>query len=227
MDTPRKLVAAAFELLQANDWKGLAAVCDPLSLRSFKAEMLEEFDDEDFLTDKVDSGLAVELDDDQYADYCKYLSPVSMLRVEFPMLSSVAELRALDSFETFALWLEGKASGGRSEDDADTEAWIPNKEVRALPENEVIGCVFASPDIAHVLYRRKLPATAHDGYRSWLSKARAEHQEFMAAMYHHGDPSLITCRRQSDGTWRLVAKRHFMLFGALQVTELRADDHTT
>jgi hypothetical protein len=57
MRTPEKVVDAAFEALNLEDWARLADLCDPVSLRAFKREMLEDFcgsGDRDESTSEVD-----------------------------------------------------------------------------------------------------------------------------------------------------------------------------
>jgi hypothetical protein len=113
MNTPRQIVTAAFEALRANDWKGLAALCDPLSLDAFKIEMLEEFGDRFGEPDPEESTSTlepVELDDEQFIEYMKYLHPDRMMKVEFPKLSTMDDLRQMEPVGAFASWLEGQAA---------------------------------------------------------------------------------------------------------------------
>ena len=67
--------------------------------------MLEEFGDEvgERDSDVSTSTLApIELDDEQYAEYMKYLHPERMMKVEFPKLSTMDELRRLGGFARLA-----------------------------------------------------------------------------------------------------------------------------
>ena len=235
MNTPRHVVAAAFEALRRNDWKGLALLCDPLSLDAFKIEMLEEFGDHfgepdpDIPTSTMEP---IELDDEMYAEYMKYLHPDSMMKVEFPKLSTMDDLRHMEAVDAFACWMEGQASPGAAAADSSDEPWkngapkTDSSDRRSdWPRYAIIGCVFDSPDIAHVVYRPEASPLEHygDAWESWLSRAPAKYRDFMIAMHHRGIPMLITCRRQGDASWRLVANRRFSFFGSLQVVEFRRD----
>lgn len=221
MENPRKLVATAFELANARDYNALAALCDPLSLRSFKAEMLEEHDYEALAATPVDPDAPrIELTDEQYADYCKYVEPVRQFQLEFPRLEAIGDLRNLEPLEAFAVWMDGKAHHGLREEETRADAW---KDLTEHPEQEIIGCVFGTPDIAYVLHYNKTSAAGYEPYQVWLSETCAEHQDFMEAMHHRGHPSIVTCRRQTDGTWRVIASRNFLFFGGFSVTEFRTD----
>ncbi|MBA3341431.1 MAG: hypothetical protein H0W30_01030 [Gemmatimonadaceae bacterium] len=46
MKTPAETVKAAFDALNIEDWAGLMAACDPVSLRAFKRETVEDLSEE-------------------------------------------------------------------------------------------------------------------------------------------------------------------------------------
>ena len=132
--------------------------------------------------------------------------------------------------------MQGKANYGRSVEIDSDDPWIAELEAefegddpfsdREWPRYEIVGCVFDSPDIAHVVYRPQ--ASAQDvigaSYDDWLARAPSEYREYMIAMKHRGIPMLISCRRQKDGSWRLVGNRQFSFFSSLQIAEIRRDD---
>jgi len=238
MNTPRQVVTAAFDALRANDWKGLASLCDPLSLDAFRLEMLEEFGDQfgDPDPDASTSTLGpIELDDEHYLESMEHLHPDSRMKVVFPKLSTMDELRQLEPVEAFASWLEAQGSPREEVEDSREEPWT--KESHSVTETDssaprgvglryaIIGCVFDSMDIAYVIYRPAVfpPERYAEFYENWLSKAPAEYRDFMIAMHHRAIPTLIICRRQNDGSWALIANRRFMHFGSLQVLEIRRD----
>ena len=229
--TARHVVTSAFAALKARDYLALAELCDPISLLSFKTEMVEEFcgkyraDDNDETSSTLRT---IELTEEQYSEFCQCFDPVRLLKAEFPDLSTVEELSALEPVNLFATWLKGKSYDRFLDDLVSKEPWRQDSLKKcpdSWPDYQIIGCVYDSPDIAYVLYRNRLSAAdAAEGYNDWLASAPAAHREFMTAMHHRGDPILVTCRRQSDASWRLVAKRHFMLFGSLEVIELHHDE---
>jgi hypothetical protein len=241
MNTPRQIVTAAFDALRANDWKGLASLCDPLSLDAFKIEMLEEFGDRLGEPDSEESASTlepVELDDEEFIEYMKYLHPDSVMKVEFPKLSTMDDLRRMESVDAFAAWLEGQVTPRKALADVCEEFWQGGSNIGAVAETSrdlihyprytIIGCVFDSMDIAHVVYRPAVspPERYADVYESWFARWPAEYRDFVAALHHRGIPMLITCRKQTDGSWRIVASRRFMLFGSLSVVQVRRAEGT-
>lgn len=235
--TPRDAVTHAFAALKSRDYRALAELCDPISLRAFKAEMVEEYcgQYDAAAEDASRAGPAIELTDEQYEEWGKYLDPVRRLKTEFPDLSTVEELSAMAPVDVFASWLTAQSYDRFLDEHSSKKPWesgdsdwrgeSSERRHNAWPDYQIIGCVYDSSDIAHVLYRNRLSAAeAAVGYNDWLLHAPVEYREFMTAMHHRGDPIRVTCRRQSDGSWRLIAKRPFMLFGSLQIIELRSDD---
>jgi hypothetical protein len=63
-----------------------------------------------------------------------------------------------------------------------------------------------------------------DVYERWFARWPSEYRDFVAALHHRGIPMLITCRKQADGSWRIVASRRFMLFGSLSVVQISRED---
>jgi hypothetical protein len=197
--------------------------------------MLEEFGDRFGEPDPEESTSTlqpVELDDEQFVEYMKYLHPDSMMKVEFPKLSTMDDLRQMESADAFASWLEGQASPRKTLADPGQEPWKGGSDATAAAEsspalmnypcNTIIGCVFDSMDIAHVVYRPavSLPERYADVYESWFARWPSEYGDFVAALHHRGIPMLITCRKQADGSWKIVASRRFMLFGSLSVVQI-------
>jgi hypothetical protein len=190
--------------------------------------MLEEFDYESFDANTMEPRAApIELTDEQYAEYCKYLDPVRLFQNEFPLLSTVEDLKKLEPVTAFSVWMQGKSRHHPGECDADAEPWKATHNEISWPEYEIVGCVFGTPGVSYVLYRNRSSPATYDGYQSWFASTRKEHREFMEAMGHRGDPSIVTCRRQLDGSWRLIANRGFLVFGGLTITEFRADDSSS
>jgi hypothetical protein len=236
--TPGHLVTSAFMALKSKDYRALARLCDPISLRSFKAEIVEEFCGEcyDDGAEETDSVIpTLELTDEQYVEWGQYLDPLRRLKVEFPDVSTIEELSAMEPVDVFASWLEGQSydrflenHSSREPWEGDDSSWRPDSLQRRRDSGadyHIIGCVYDAPDIAHVLYRSRLSAAeVSDAYYDWLANAPSPHREFMTAMHHRGEPIMVTCRRQPDQSWLLVAKRHFMLFGSLEIIELHSDE---
>jgi len=227
MEHPRQLVHAAFNALKARDYNGLASLCDRLSLASFKQEMVDQYCPAVSIADDHDVHLPVELTEEEYAELIDVLDPVRQMQSEFPTIPSLDQLISMDPAAVFATWMYAN-SAEHFENKTPRRPWEISSEWKrgedqhrdSEPNYAIIGCVFASPDIAHVLYHNELSAleASPDGYGKWLCQALPVYRDFMNAMHHRGIPSLITCRRQSDGSWLLVARKDFMLVGTLGVT---------
>jgi len=227
MENPRQLVHAAFYALKSRDYNGLASLCDPLSLASFKQEMVDEYCPALSTADDQHTHPPVELSEEEYAELVDVLDPVARMQSEFPTIRSLDQLISMDPIAVFATWMYA-SSAARFQDKTPRRPWEISSEWKpgedqhrdSEPTYAIIGCVFASPDIAHVLYHNELSAleSSPGGYGKWLSEALPVYRDFMNAMHHRGTPSLITCRRQSDGSWRLVARKDFMSAGTLGVT---------
>src|SRR5690242_4883983 len=112
MTNPVKVVDAAFQALNLEDWAGLADLCDPVSLRAFKREMLEEFcgsSDRDESTHEID---VVEEDDPEIRAAIEHdlailresWDPAERVRREFASVDSVDELREMEPGKMFARW---------------------------------------------------------------------------------------------------------------------------
>ena len=234
MQTPRQLVSAAFNAMRARDYDELASMCDPLSLKSFRQEFLDEYCP--IISDVVDHSPhpEIELTDEQYIELMELLDPIKRLKEEFGPATTIDGLVAMEPVRLFAAWLYAHSaerfSGKRlqrpwqSETDRTSEDFDQNGTTE--PRHEIIGCVFDTPEIAHVVYRLRLSAieAIPDAYRGWFDSAAPAYRDFMTAMHHRGDPSLVTCRRQGDGSWRLIAKKHFMGFGAISISAVSSDD---
>ena len=86
----------------------------------------------------------------------------------------------------------------------------------------MLGSVTDAPDIAHVLYRpTATPAESYpEAYDKCLKEMSDEERRFVESMHHRGDPIVVTCRKQGDGSWKIVAKRNFFLLDSLDVVEV-------
>lgn len=50
---------------------------------------------------------------------------------------------------------------------------------------------------------------------AWLPRRPAEEQALARDLVNHDNPAVATCRRQPDGTWRLLARRQFLMLGSI------------
>ena len=216
LDTFRR----AADALEKRDWHGVAALCDPISLRVFHRQLVEQFAPRTPPPESTVSELRRHQPDmpPEVAEYQikqmqqLHAERLSRMEDEVAGVHSVEELRALDPVEACARSLE---------------AHDPEHQVRlflarhrksghprelgvyAMPRErlEPIGVV-VEDRFAHVPYRRTStsrapaegehrerflePYTAEE--RAWLRDAAGRHVE------------VATLLRQPDGSWRLCAE---------------------
>jgi hypothetical protein len=237
---PEKVVDAAFEALNLEDWAGLADLCDPVSLWAFKREMLEDFCVPD---DRDESKLEAELDDDDdeedpeiraaiehdIAILREWSNPANRVRAEFASVETVDELREMDPGKMFARWLQAKKPDRYVERDRDASEDWKRQKTRASDKTTrsyqytTLGSVLDGDKIAYVVYRNsKVPNDVYPGVMDeWESRIPEDEAELARDTRYLRHPLIVTCRKQKDGSWRLVASSHFSLVGKLQVVELR------
>ena len=230
MQSPDELVRAVFSAMNLSDWAGFAARFDDVSLRAFKHEKLEAYDnplDLDFDPDEYmegHPGMTREGAEHQIAEMQRVMGTEHRLKRDFLVVNSVDELRDMDPGRLFALYVQAHAPHRRMELEPDDEepweaeaAWEPGdaneKDVKTRAyRHSVIGHIIDGEDIAHVLYRdeHSIAKILPEEYGEWLN-ARPEDERVLATQLHHrSTPHFATCRRQSDGTWRMVADFSFM-----------------
>lgn len=222
MSSPEDVVAEAFAAINMDDWNGLTALCDPLSLAVFKKQTI------DSLIDLADCYDLAEGDPEFDAmDRIRYeADPVWFLRYEVAGVSSIDEVKEMDPGRVFVRWLQAKSRWPE-----DTQGDAAFEKVGASPDRgarrirsyryKILGSVPDGPDIAYVLFR---PAEAFcdiypDAYQECLKQWTEDERRFMAAVHNRGDPSVVICRK-SGGSWQIIAKRNFFLFDSLDVVEV-------
>ena len=129
-------------------------------------------------------------------------------------MESVAALRDLSAQQVFASWLKGQSQRYR-----EVGGWFVKSAATSTSsaatshplELIAIGSVTDGPNVAHVLYRGPTQSEAE----MLANNAALLPEEFRLAQDLHGRlyPSVATCRRQSDGTWRLLAGFEFTRIG--------------
>jgi hypothetical protein len=236
---PEEVVDAAFEALNLEDWAGLADLCDPVSLRAFKREMLEDFcvpNDRDEATreddpdDEDDPEIRAAIEHD-LALMREWLNPANRLRAEFSSVETVDELREMDPGKMFTRWLQAKKPERHVERDRDaSEDWKRQKtsasdKMTRTYHYTTLGSVLDGDKIAYVVYRNsKKPNDVYPGVLDeWESSVPKDEVELARDTRYLRHPMVATCRKQNDGSWRLIASSHFSLVGTLQAVELRRE----
>ena len=233
---PLALFDAALTALNAEDWRAAAELCDTVSLRAFRRQLLEQFASdkprreltvEDFLLHSP--GKPRQVAEYELAQHRRRADPRRRLHEELPGVASVDDLRQLDPVEVFARWLDGRSirrqvarlvADARIPQPVDDAAQRPHQQAY-IP----LGVVRDGARLAHVIYRHHFSLAESPERASWLAKRPPDEQELARDMWGHRHPSVITCRRQSDDTWRFIADHSFFNVGSIHVREVlpRAD----
>ncbi len=229
MKDPIELFRAAVEGLEEEKWREVAALCDPVSLRAFKQSFLSQFELAPQVSWTVDELIRFSPDmpravaEYQIVQIQRQSDPAVRLAWEFPLIGSIEDLRDLEPVEVFARWLEGKSPRGqilaavRDGSISEDAAAAHGAELGRLPPYESVGAVKDGKDVAYVLYQfaRTASGDMSDEVKEWMDDLSPEEREFAELALPH--PSIATCRRQPDNTWRLIADRDFLHFGSISI----------
>jgi hypothetical protein len=149
----------------------------------------------------------------QIQQHRKHSNLLVRLREEIPHVGSVEELRRLSPKVLFAVWLQGQSP--RTEVDKLVELGQVSRARadKALPsiiaswDYTLVGALMDGDRIAHVIYRSELAHVAWSSYESELQRLGVPNVEVETERdtFGRAKPGVITCRRGSDGAWRLLA----------------------
>lgn len=236
---PLDLFRAAVAAVNAEDWAAAAALCDPVSLRAFHRQLLAQFAPpeprwqltvEEYLRHSPE--MPRDVAEYMVAQHRKHADPAERLRRELPGVPAVDALSALRPEQAFAAWLDGRSIRRQVEQlaadrritrrAADLHATAPTEHYRYI----ALGAVLDGERVAHVLFRDAFepdqPWSA-DAAR-WLADQPADEQDLARELRGRGHPQVATCRRQPDGSWRLIADHDFLRMSSRHVSDVREGD---
>jgi len=212
------------------DWHAVAALCDPASLIAFRRQQLERIVPttaspaltvETFLRHQPDMPRAVaEYQVEQYRRNSAALT--QRLLESMPGVASANDLRALSPAAAFAAWLEGRSPRRQIERLAAdghilaaTAALLG--DMSDLHHHVPLGVVFDGARVAHVAYHVEGDAEDDptDEAAEWLARLTVEERDLARDLSGRERPQMETCRRQPDGTWRLLARDDFLSLGSI------------
>jgi hypothetical protein len=226
---------AAFAAMNLEDWSGLTDLCDPVSLRAFKNEIIDQATATfRVLTVSVDDMIQAESDfpgeeaEHSGSKYAGLIDPVEILKKEILAVTSVEELRELDPARVFARWLQARSLRRRLLEKDEGESWevsVDQMQFKLTHEYDyvVLGSVPDGPDLSHVVYRggeMKLLAELNEELNDDLKDRPEDERKLERTMWEQCYTSTASCRRQSDGSWRLIASRMLDLTATPKVVDL-------
>lgn len=236
MSHPAQVVADAVNALNREDWDSFVAVCDSVSLRRFKRDLVWQFTDrgpgdishlDDFLGENRDRPW--ESADDILGDIERRRSPLERLRLEIRTVSSIEELTALEPGQVLVRWLQARTLRGN---EFSASQWQPTEgfdlaECRSQyddelssgmlprPEYVVLGSVRDGPDFAQVICSHVLE------FEDDSDDADIPEDEFELerALRRRKWMYTAACRKQSDGSWRLIADRSLFFMANMSIAD--------
>jgi hypothetical protein len=239
LQDPIALFRAAVDALNAEDWSAAAALCDPVSLRAFHWQLVEQYAPsrppraltvEEYLRHAPETPIAVA--EHVVAEHQRRADPIARLRLELPGVPSADALRAMPPEVAFAHWLDGKsfrrqverlaAEGRISQRAAALHATAGSGGYRYVP----LGAVPDGARVAHVLFRNAFdPDEPWSGESAaWLAARPSDEQALARELWGRGHPQSATCRLQPDGSWRLLADHDFLRVSSVHIFDVREEE---
>jgi hypothetical protein len=220
--TPKELFYAAVAALAAEDWFGLAGLCDSDSLERFKTGMIHLYTREtptisvdDYLRHRPDMPREVA---EYYISLAKTADPRVRLREELPSVKSMDDLHSLSAREVYAAWLHARSPRGQLQRQVEA-GQAPAEAIEVMIHADrsesfrFVGVVMERDRLAHVLYRwtaTQEEAREVDGTNEKMEGPRSENEGLVAP-----PPSILTCKRNQSGEWHLHADYSLFEFGSI------------
>lgn len=217
MSAPLDVVRAVVDALNQEDWVAAARLCDPASLSVFKRQLLARVDPAREMVQIMTVEQAMRAYPDMPREAAEYqiamsrrhFNAQSILGDEVPGVTSVEELQNMTPEQVFAIHLSANTLAHQLERARRHGHIPPEVEVQVrtveLPKASylLLGSVEDGERVAHVVYRREWPQADEGADEAMADLTPAERQFGLDA--RRGNAEITTCRRQPDGTWRVIA----------------------
>lgn len=221
-NSPESLLRDAVTALSAEDWLGVARLCDADSLDRFKDDLLRHYTaPESHNTWSVEDQLRHspqmprEVAEYHVKQAEEHRDPERRLREDLPGVASVSELADMAPDEVFAAWLFCRspraqielavARGEISRKRADTA--LPH--LGKLPRIVFLGVVHDGDRIAHIVHRYGIDDAQDNEDASSERPIITGPAELERDMAGRSFVELTTCRSGADSEWRLIADHRF------------------
>lgn len=228
---PLELFRDAVVALNDEDWRAVAELCDPVSLRQFKRKLIDMTTIPPEQAGKITSmelmravpNMPRAVAEYQVAQFRESVNPKRRLNAEVPSVKSPGELESMAPANVFAAWLDGKSlrrqldsevARGRLTRAAAAEVL---KEGRASWDLRALAFVEDSDRIGYVVYRHGLAFGGFPQAVDGAADATPEDAEFARDVRGRMHPMASIVRRQGDGGWLLVADTDFLAVTQMQI----------
>ena len=222
MSNPSQVVSDAVAALNREDWETFISLCDPVSIRRFKSDLIWQFTSKGSAEDQTIDDLLDEVPDtprdsieSELARMSEYRDPVKRLHLEISTVSSLEELQALEPGQVLLRWLQSRMYCR----DYDFESLSEEERERVellRQQYVVLGSVRDGPDFAQVVCRHVLRNPDYeddsDDYETPQDERELDRELAVRTWIN-----TAACRRQSDGSWRLVAQRSLFFLANMSI----------
>ena len=228
---PVALVRAAIDAVNRSDWSATVTLCDPVSLAAFKRELVEQYDSatsrreltvEEYM--RVAPDMPREVAEYEVARHRAHSEPGRRLREDLPGVRDLEMLRTLTPEAVFAAWLDGRGPRRQIERLANegriSQAVVAHAQELSsrIHDYEIVGAMSDGDRVAHVLYRHSTERESWDAeLEEWLRQRPAEEQELARDLAGRTYPQVVTCRRQPEGDWLMLAGHNFLGLGSFSI----------
>lgn len=242
MSHPAQVVSDAVAAFNREDWKTFIGLCDPVSIRRFKRDLVWQFTSNSSVEDQTIDDLLEEMPDAprdsverELARMEQYRDPVKRLHLEISTVATIEELESLEPAEVLLRWLQSRMYR-RNDVSYFTEPElddIESVEFSREPEDEfdpaetlsteyvVLGSVRDGPDFAHVVCRHVLRHPYDDDSDDY--ETPQDERELERELSIRTWINTAACRRQSDGNWLLVAQRSLFFLANMSIGGTEAE----
>jgi hypothetical protein len=195
---PLVLFNAAVDAIDRQDWRAVAALCDPASLTEFRNELAAlvaprttpEASVRTIDLMRTDPSMPRAVAEWQAQRVREHQDPSRRLREETPSIESRAQLEAMFPADVFAAWLDGRSIGNVIE-----RAWERRQVTRAAIDEILAG---ERPKVVYVAL-------------GWVPDGEAIRYVIYRQETPRSHPQASKIRRQPDGTWLFVASRDLLM----------------
>lgn len=243
MSHPSQIITDAVAAIESGDWTAFIDLCDPVSLRRFKNDLVWQFSDhgysppvtvEDFLSETPEMPRVVA--EYNLAQMNRYRDPAVRLSLELSTVSSLKELECLDPSEVLICWLKSRSP--RREEEFSVKTWEPSEglevtEVSRLSQEEldndvifkpkyvVLGSVRDGDEFSHVVCRHADDPEWDDEVAEEFDEYErpADEGELDRKIRNRTHMLTALCRIQPDGSWRLVAERNLFFLPQMSIVD--------
>lgn len=238
MSHPSQIITDAVAAIDRGDWNAFIDLCDPVSLRRFKKELVCQFSDDEYSPDYLLDEFLREVPEFTRADAEYYsaevnrrLSPAVRLSLELSTVSGMEELQGLEPGEVLIRWLKARMPRTGNQFPAtgrEPPHRFESEEVDRLSQEElddfifkaeylVLGSVRDGNEYAHVVCRHADRSDPGDEEDPEDYAAPRDEAELDRALRNRTLMLTALCRRQSDGSWRLIAERNLFFLPQMSI----------